>query len=606
VLYRGQSGRRLVVGSHRSTRKRRVCCTAAILCHESKKGKQNCDDEQRHKSSLGVLALPPFEHNTTMSVNLVSPPTVDSSRSEPLDASAVAWEVHQAVDTLAHVVDVEHNVPALRRALRGLDRATMNLVEFQHQAVGSQQGSNGGAVSYPDYLLHDLQSLLHCPYSTDRQAQLLWASILQRMSPALALGPRNVETIFSLLLSVESPPVELQLAWLELLVQRSSMGWDMLENPNSAADANSVDSNHRYISNIAPWFERLYMLLQVALSDFSTMPWSVDTAAISNSHYKLSVLLRSCINRVLNLIDEQWMQQQSEHGSAVDILSWMQATLVRHLQSMAAVGVDDYARRQSSTLLEMVRRYVDQTVDYALDALDGAMVALQLQRQQAEDDASDGSRSQVATSMTQWAVQDSMDHTETALLALEVTNGWSSSSGDGTEVVELLDTVALMQVLWKQCALAFAGNDYHGMVARASLQFLKATATLATADEGDGCATSSHALDVPTLIMTLFRAVEACPGDLLRATVIWDALASELKKQNEGNSDLKMAMQMILLSIQNDLIGRNGESCRCDEVSLALGNKFLTLMNETTKGQAAQSDEYGWNDYFVERFAGQQ
>ncbi|GKY98728.1 hypothetical protein MPSEU_000829100 [Mayamaea pseudoterrestris] len=497
------------------------------------------------------------------------------------DVSTVAWNVHQAVETLRQL-DLQ-DVPAMRRTLRGLDRATIDLVTHLQN-----YNTPECPVVLPDYYHVDVQHILARPYVPDEQAQILLANVLSRLAPFLQLSPDNLNTLLSLLVSWV-PRAELQVAWLQLLVHAGHIAWE-----TQAGVANVLTAEHggalaatrnTSSSNPCPWFERLFLLLQRVLNE-QVPQWSVKEAK-SKEHAAL-VLWRGCIIRVLNVISQMYRSQatmavDTAAGNGfdqIDMLTWMFNWLASHLQSSATQPPLQTLEIRCSNLLKLTGRFAQQMVEYAMDALDGALIAA-TQQQQDEDDAD-------ASANTYWAMHQAMYHFESAVYVLQLTAEW--------KIVP--DLASTLEAMWKQCSQAFIGQDEDGVVARVLLQVATQYLEIAAATSIGGTENGSIPLDMPVFILTLFRAVESCPSALLEAKLLWSVLASQLKESK--CKDVRSAVQLVLFSLSTELVGNAAD----DPVKVELGNKFLRLMNTIRDDIENEGDE--WDAYFMRRFTNEQ
>jgi hypothetical protein len=488
--------------------------------------------------------------------------------------SLACWEnVRRAVGALGHI-DYE-NVPALRRALRSLDRALWKWVE-------QQQDDHDTTLHYDknNNVSDVLSSILARPYSPDEPAQQLLASILTLSLPYVVLAPEQLQGILSLLLSLSTVSKELQLAWLRLLVhENSDSTWNLLLAMVCS------ENQQQQQQQLPQWLERLYLLLQRVHQE-TTMHsnWtSLEeyTIMLQSTDYQMCQLYKSCIQAVVTLIHNLW--QQSRQSASSTILTFLQesldATWQQHTTSSSRQQqLQQVYRSQCLVLLEQTRDYSLQLVDHALDALDGAILAV-------EDEDAD-------QHVYEYALQDVTQYMTLIVNTLPIVGGeWN-----------LLDTAPLLQTIWKQCARAFVGMESDRM-ARISLQlmvlFLSSNQATAAADN------SNHLrLDTPTLILTLFRAVECCPSVLLEepCNVVWDYLAAQLQEQpsKNRNHQLQSSIQLILISLQNQMTNKD-QMDDFYETRLDLGTKFLRLV-EDIHNVKPSSTKKDWDDYFCRRF----
>ena len=484
------------------------------------------------------------------------------------DPSSVAWDFHQAAESFRQL-DIE-NVPAVRRALRSLDRASQNLLEFH-----LHHSSHEHPVVFPDYIATDLQNLVTRPYVPDEQAQQLLANILRSLADFISVSPSNVEVLLLLLLTL-SPCSELQLVWLQLLIHSSQDAWHFL------IGSGSNDCSHGAITNASPWFERLFLLLQRALLDCSTSHWSVQ--GTKTKEYAIFVLWCSCISRVLTVVSHLYRSQAAtiimndDSGvgpSKSDILSWMSLSLARHMQGSALdhshpVNLQA-AQNQCYKLLEMTNQFAHKMVEYAMDALDGALIAVER-----KDDTSSQHE------LEQWAIHDSMLHVDLAVHISRIAYEWNI----------LTDYAAVMETMWKQCARAFVSVDQDGVVAQVVLNMASLYLKVAPRATGDD---DGMALDVPTFALTLFRAYECCPLALAEATMVWDVLESEVCESE--NKELKSVVQSILMTFANELDGGAADD---GDIKVVLGEKFLRLMNKALRSNGSEAEER--DTHFRRRF----
>lgn len=493
------------------------------------------------------------------------------------DPSLIAWKVHQAVESLQDTaID---NIPAIRRSLRSLDRATKDLIE-----LNTLNDSLEHPVSFPDYLMVDVQNIVARPYIPDEEAQQMLAGILDRLSPFLCLSPDQVEFFISLLLSV-TPCIELQRVWLFILVHCSEAAWEALSNEYLG---NLCETTQYAVDKVFPWLERLFFMLQRAIDDLSTCQWSMVNTKTAN--YAFSILWRSCTCLILKVVT-CFYQAQANHSLGTDdattcsarnagssnIFDWIQASLFHHMKQHEAWPrlYKQNLQTQGSVLIEMTGSFSHGMVEYAMDALDGALVAMQ--EECVNTTPSDGQQR-----LVRWLMQDAMHHIELALYVLQLTSEWNTSP----------DAAALIEKMLKQCSTAFIGNDENGAVARLLVQLTIQYLHVATKDRVRG--DDGIFPDISLLVMVVLRATEACPKELLEEMTIWNVIDAELRKGNR--KDLESAIQLILLSMSVGCLQVNN-----DDVKLALANCLLSLLRRSLTDNEHRG--IGWSSYFHSHFA---
>lgn len=439
------------------------------------------------------------------------------------------------------------------------------------------------------------------------------------------------------------------------------VGRDSVHGENSSADFFGShengwqhDTDVHTTSNVLPGWVLVQLLpffLETALETVQLTPWEPTTVGngVTETLVQWRILTGYLIEHIIQLQQEDSLvMKQCDDLTTNDVVQWL------HERSSIAIGESSDASPDSEQrLLSKMSLYASELTEYALDALDGAMVPFfgetfpsnktpldaQTHMHACENNSHNQEENTSVIGAAEAAIQDSLRHVTLATNVLVAMEPWCSPPAStvaneisGKSRIHQLCHGPLLLSLWKAMVESFkakanvstvlnrtttshsARDPTHvDLAARVCYHQLQLTNIVLSSPACSNRAlldSSSNASYESTLTLSFLRAL-SFPDQLIDATRLWDAMEHRIVDHPDRtgrNVDLKRVLQATVLTLRKEysLNHESATSHHWQEGIRAVVERLLALLlmedsmgNKHSQPEQVVTNRNGWDNFFV-------
>lgn len=453
-----------------------------------------------------------------------------------------AWEIHHSLEEILHLYESHENESSagppsqpvatadtpnaagphhVRRTYRRLYRSLQTFRRELSDHAGVEEPGDG----LPNFVADDFAAILtrlplHFGEGTDDEVTTMSSSIMWDAGCLLVdstlFGHLTIAAIRVILGRIEeanssdnpSPtPPEVISTWLSVVLAN----WD----PNVSVDATSVSSDELFT-----WLQTLSTLLSTAEGTLEMTTW--DQRCLTDIHYELQTKYRDLVRRLLGYIVVLWKNDPL----ALSLADWVEKICCDN----AMQGDEQEIRAAFLALTETLVRYSNDLVEFTLDAMDGAAIAVSLERE---------------NEVLSLSVRDVVKQTDIATHTVKAAVDWAPDHPQS------FAASLLLQKMWKSMSEVFVGSVIlkDDRVLRA--EFSKALCDMAESNAGSfnhEDQTKDDLVDTNVAGMTLLRLIEY-PHLLPSSSAFLKVLDTEIRIRD--NAEIKRIVQLCVLTLNS-------------------------------------------------------